>query len=575
MDSATVTLSATPTATPSASASPSATPTSVDTPSQTALPTGSPSSTATPSGTPSVSPSPSATSSLTLGPSSTASPSVSSSPTISDTPSAGPTASVTATATASPTPPLGPDLRVQARTNKPVLTLGEAAILTVDAENLGGAISSLFDLRNILPPGFRYVGGTAVINGVKVEPVMQGNTLTWPKQILGPGQQLELNFLVVAGAGAYPGSYKDSVYGTDNLSGVTISNVATVGFRVDPDPLFTQSWILGKVFYDWNGNGVQDEGEDGIPGARIATLAGQWVTTDAQGRYRIESVDVSAVRGSNFIAKLDMDSLPPQSEATTENPRVVRLTQGLVEKINFGVRCPTCCQKSVLRTQVMFDPCDASLNEQGKQSLQAVLARLQGGSRATLRLLGEANCPDDPSLAAKRVEAVSKALRTGAQVDEPRVSVQSLAGSGDDSEELQRLHFVLHPHFDSGRADLKPGDDGEIALLAGKVPGRVLTLSIFGHTDAEHLAPGTKAQFADNQGLSEARARVVLAALTKALQAKRRGLARSGPGARLRRPPAGRQQPRPRGHGPEPPCGGGCGGGRPAQGQGRVDGSQL
>jgi hypothetical protein len=41
-------------------------------------------------------------------------------------------------------------------------------------------------------------------------------------------------------------------------------------------------------------------------------------------------------RGSNFIVKLDTRSLPSGYRMTTENPRVVRLTPGMMTEMNFG-----------------------------------------------------------------------------------------------------------------------------------------------------------------------------------------------------------------------------------------------
>ena len=42
--------------------------------------------------------------------------------------------------------------------------------------------------------------------------------------------------------------------------------------------------------------------------------------------------------GSNFIVKIDERSLPGGLEVVTENPRVVRLTEGKLTSADFGVR---------------------------------------------------------------------------------------------------------------------------------------------------------------------------------------------------------------------------------------------
>jgi large repetitive protein len=92
------------------------------------------------------------------------------------------------------------------------------------------------------------------------------------------------------------------------------------------------------VFEDRNRNGYQDEGEQGLPGARLATVNGQLVTTDAQGRYHISCAAVPDARiGSNFVLKLDSRTLPLGWEVTTDNPRSIRLTRGKFGELNFGV----------------------------------------------------------------------------------------------------------------------------------------------------------------------------------------------------------------------------------------------
>ncbi|MEL7311652.1 MAG: OmpA family protein [Pseudomonadota bacterium] len=81
--------------------------------------------------------------------------------------------------------------------------------------------------------------------------------------------------------------------------------------------------------------------EPGIAGVRLATVEGLVIETDAEGRYHIAAVDGGFLeRGRNFIVKVDPATLPRDSEFTTENPRVKRITQGLLNQFDFGVRMP-------------------------------------------------------------------------------------------------------------------------------------------------------------------------------------------------------------------------------------------
>ena len=78
--------------------------------------------------------------------------------------------------------------------------------------------------------------------------------------------------------------------------------------------------------------------DEGIPGVRLATATGLVIETDAHGRYHLADVDAgTASTGRNFILKVDPASLPEGARFTTENPRVLHLTAGLMSQIDFGV----------------------------------------------------------------------------------------------------------------------------------------------------------------------------------------------------------------------------------------------
>ena len=108
-------------------------------------------------------------------------------------------------------------------------------------------------------------------------------------------------------------------------------------------PVYTDSTQIGKVFHDRNSNGILDSEEEGIPGVRLATVEGLLIETDGYGRYHIPAVETEFQSlgnrwGKNFIIKLDQASLPQGSRVTTENPRVLRITNTTLNRINFGIQ---------------------------------------------------------------------------------------------------------------------------------------------------------------------------------------------------------------------------------------------
>ncbi|TXD78316.1 HlyD family efflux transporter periplasmic adaptor subunit, partial [Mitsuaria sp. TWR114] len=92
---------------------------------------------------------------------------------------------------------------------------------------------------------------------------------------------------------------------TQGPGGRALSNTATASVRVVPDALFDCTDVIGKVYDDRNANGVQDEGEPGIPNVRIATVNGLLVSSDAEGRYHIACAAVPKEgTGSNLVLKV-------------------------------------------------------------------------------------------------------------------------------------------------------------------------------------------------------------------------------------------------------------------------------
>mgnify|MGYP000144404910 CR=1 FL=1 len=216
-------------------------------------------------------------------------------------------------------------------------SIGELVPYTISVNSNVNVTLNGLTVTDKLPAGFKYLAGSASIDGFKAEPQILGQQLTWQQQTIKAGEALTISLMTVIGTGVGEGEYQNQAWALDTATDVTLSNIATANVRVVPEPLFDCSDIIGKVFDDKNTNGYQDEGERGLAGARIATAQGLLVTTDDNGRFHIACAAIpNEMRGSHFILKLDERTLPSGYRVTTENPRVVRLTRGKLTKANFG-----------------------------------------------------------------------------------------------------------------------------------------------------------------------------------------------------------------------------------------------
>ncbi|MBK7898669.1 MAG: DUF11 domain-containing protein [Betaproteobacteria bacterium] len=237
--------------------------------------------------------------------------------------------------------PLDPVLRgaiVVTKTTPLVnVSKGDLVPYTVTATNTLSSALAGIEVRDQIPPGFKYRTGSARLNGLAVEPAVAGRILTWANQNFAAGERKTYKMVLVVGSGVSEGEYVNRAWAVNGTVGTTVSNVASATVRVVPDPTFDCSDLIGKVFDDRNANGYQDDGEPGIANVRVATVRGLLVTSDAEGRFHVACADIpQAERGSNFIMKLDERTLPTGYRLTTENPRVVRTTRGKMVRLNFG-----------------------------------------------------------------------------------------------------------------------------------------------------------------------------------------------------------------------------------------------
>jgi uncharacterized repeat protein (TIGR01451 family)/fimbrial isopeptide formation D2 family protein len=264
------------------------------------------------------------------------------------------------------------------------VTRGELVPYTITVTNVFGM--PLFDISILdrFPAGFKYVAGSARLEGAAVEPTINGRELLWDNLELQVNETKTLQLLLVVGSGVSEGEYVNRALVLNSAMGTQISGEATATVRVVPDPDFDCTDVIGKVFDDRNLNGWQETGEDGLSGARVVTPRGLIATTDEHGRFHIACAAVpDRDRGSNFILKLDERSLPTGFRMTTENPRVQRATRGKMLRFNFGATI-----HRVVRIDIAdgaFEPDTTELRLQWQPKIDQLLEELMGAP-AVLRL---------------------------------------------------------------------------------------------------------------------------------------------------------------------------------------------
>jgi len=247
---------------------------------------------------------------------------------------------------------------------------------TITVTNVFGFPLEEISIVDRFPAGFKYVSGSARLDGKKVEPKINGRELVWDQLDLATSQVRTLKLLLVVGSGVSEGEFVNRALVFNTALGTAVSGEATATVRVIPDPDFSCTDVIGKVFDDRNLNGQQDDGETGLSGVRLVTARGLIATTDQYGRYHITcAVMPDEDRGSNFILKLDDRSLPTGYRVISENPRVQRATGGHMMRFNFSAAIHRVVAIDV--ADGVFEPDTTQLRLQWRSKIDQLLNELR------------------------------------------------------------------------------------------------------------------------------------------------------------------------------------------------------
>jgi large repetitive protein len=300
-------------------------------------------------------------------------------------------------------------------TPKVNVSRGELVPYTITARNtLNGTLTGI-NIADRLPAGFQYRVGSARVDNVAMEPVQLGRVLTWPNLNFTAQAVKTIDLLLVVGAGVREGEHVNQAYAINSFVDTVVSDVAEATVRIVPDADFDCTDILGKVFDDRNVNGMQDEGEPGLPAVRLATVNGLLVTTDQHGRYHITCPMIAnEARGSNFILKLDVRTLPTGYRMTTGNPETIRLTRGKFATLNFGASIHRVVRVDVNAMAFEGDQPGATYKDRLKQMMTTL------AERPSVLRIAYANATDDARLVRQRMDNLIAFIRACWAEDEDR-----------------------------------------------------------------------------------------------------------------------------------------------------------
>jgi large repetitive protein len=307
--------------------------------------------------------------------------------------------------------PLDPDLQGLLSMTKttPMMNVSRGQLVPYVITYTNVTQVPLFDVSIVdrFPAGFSYVAGSARLDDVPREPTVAGRELIWRDLSVDASARHTLVMLLAVGAGVSEGEFVNRVQAAHQLTGNALSNEASARVRLIPDPDLDCTDVTGKVFDDANRNGLQDPGERGLPGVRIATARGLIATTDTYGRYHITcAVTPREGRGSNFVLKLDNRTLPSGYRSSTDQLKVLRATRGKAVRFNFAASIHRVIGLDL--ADAVFEPGTTEMRMQWRPRMQLLMAELKKAP-AVLRLSYLADV-EDADLVERRLNAVKSEI---------------------------------------------------------------------------------------------------------------------------------------------------------------------
>ncbi len=223
---------------------------------------------------------------------------------------------------------------------------GGTVIYDVLVKNIGqGPTGNPVTVQEFLPSGFTYDGSFTPevwVNGARVTATVNAANpaspvFTVPSAILA-GKELTIAFQAKVAESVDPGSYCNTYSATQNGVPVTTGSVACV--------TVAGGKIGDFVWRDWNGDGVQDAGEEGIPGVTVklydstGTNLLATTITDANGYYYFPGLNAGT-----YVVKVNDGTTPAgytqtgDPDATPDNMHTVTLaTDEQYLTADFGYR---------------------------------------------------------------------------------------------------------------------------------------------------------------------------------------------------------------------------------------------
>jgi len=455
-----------------------------------------------------------------------------------------------------------PFLKVTKQSNRKVIEVGDVITYTVKLTNTSNDdFVHDFVIEDVLPYGFKYRKNSTYWNTSKhTDPAIQeaaGKRLamSWlVSDTLLPGETFEMKYRIIAGLNSREGTNTNEVMARAHtlLGFPVISNLATADVIVKPGLFSDRGLIIGKVYYDLNSNGIHDEDERTVKNVELIMENGARILTDEFGKYSVPDVEAGM-----HVIRVNERTLPPLSRIILDSPdylgdtqsKMIRVAAAGIAKSNIALEQISTPGK--ITGTVFYDLNRNGVRDPDEENQSNVVIMLNDSSMVLNDSLGNFIFPrtglgdmhlsvDVSSLPSYAKLFTPESTSDSVETKENRWDLTLFSGDSvhvDIPLEMLELFSVLSKEatlemrtqmlteefrllvykpwsmlirigFVSGSATLQSEIFGELKNIGDLMKWQTqINLDIVGHTD--HLAVSPGSAFADNQALSEARARAI------------------------------------------------------------------
>ncbi len=238
-----------------------------------------------------------------------------------------------------------PTLQVTKEGDVKTASLGDYVNYTINIKNDGTSTAYNVELKDALPRGFYYVGGSVSIDKAQTTEFKTDGKY----QVLSLGNMdaktsKDITYRVLVGSSALGGDgiNRATAIAKTEQDQSLVSREAQWKVEVDRGVMNTDGIIVGKVYHDINRDGIQQkqDGELGVAGVRLYIENGNFAVTDPEGKYNFYGISAKT-----HVLKVDRTTIPNATELVTQSnrnagdagSRFVDLKYGELHRADFGI----------------------------------------------------------------------------------------------------------------------------------------------------------------------------------------------------------------------------------------------